>query len=105
MRNFLKKTKTAARVHLILAAVWLTMILPTLIWWKESVLWIGLMSCYALFAAHVASYQAADSAGVDDATHKKLNALADSLADFLEHSGYPGHANELRYTVGLEKDE
>jgi hypothetical protein len=105
MKNFLKDPKKAAKVHVTLAAFWLAMMIPTLILWKDSVLWVSLMSCYALVGAHVASLQAAAGAGVDQATHDKLNAIADALADFLAEAGYADHAKELRHTVGLEEQE
>ncbi len=34
------------------------MVIPTLIWWKESVLWVALMSLYANFEASAAAYEA-----------------------------------------------
>ncbi len=109
MLSFLKNPKTAAKVHLSLAAVWLVLIVPTVLLWPESVLWVALMSCYALMAAHLASYQAAASAGVDEATRLKLNAIADALAHFMENSdGYDDYlqpcVDELRRTVGIEKE-
>ena len=90
-----------------LAAVWLALIAPTVIFWPESVLWVALMSCYALMAAHLASYQAAASAGVDEATRLKLNAIAEALAYFMENSDGSNqylqpYVDELRKSVGLE---
>lgn len=34
--------------------VWALLILPTLLWWRESILWIALMSVWANFAAALA---------------------------------------------------
>jgi len=39
--------------------VWAAALLPTLIWWKESILWVAFMSLYANFATHWSSYQGA----------------------------------------------
>lgn len=47
------------RVHLILTAVWATLAIPTLLWWRESILWIAFMSLYANVAGHWSAYQAA----------------------------------------------
>lgn len=105
MRLFCKKNITAVKVHVTLAAVWSLMAIPTVLYWSKSVLWVGVMSCYALFIGHIASYQAASGAGVDQATHEKLNAIADALADFLAEAGHAEHARELRRTVGLELEE
>jgi len=93
---------------------------PTVLLWAESVLWVGLMSCYALFIGHISSYEAAASAGVDQETHDKLNAIADGLADLMlivsqllpddEDSSLAAikmqrDAKELRHVVGLEQDD
>lgn len=40
----------------------------------------------------------------DAAMHRKLNAIADALADLMEHE-HPGDARELRAAVGLELRE
>lgn len=49
----------AARLHLALTILWVTLAIPTLLWWRESVLWVALMSLYANVAGHWAAYQAA----------------------------------------------
>lgn len=53
------KAKRAARFHLVAAVTWFILTLPTLVWWKESILWVSLMSIYAIVIAHLAAYQAA----------------------------------------------
>jgi hypothetical protein len=49
----------SSRVHLVLVWVWLALLLPTLLYWRESIVWIVLMSWWANFASHWAAYQAA----------------------------------------------
>lgn len=47
-------------VHLVLAIVWggpLTV--ATVVWWKQSILWVALMSSYAIVIAHLAAYAGA----------------------------------------------
>jgi hypothetical protein len=111
MKNFFADSKSAAKVHITLAVVWLILIIPTVLFWAQSVLWVGIMSCYALFGAHLASYQAAASAGVDEATRRKLNAMAEALAHFMENSDTKDdpylqpHVDELREAVGLDEEE
>jgi hypothetical protein len=39
--------------------VWLGMIYPTVVFWKESILWIAIMSVWANVAGEFASYQGA----------------------------------------------
>jgi hypothetical protein len=91
------------------------MTIPTLLFWSQSVAVVLIYSLYALVVGHVASYQAANSAGVDEATHKKLNAIAEGLADLMEALECQAETDtiktklassiaELRSTVGLEDD-
>lgn len=98
----------STKLHITLTIVWVILMIPTFIWLKTSILWIGFMSCYALAVGHLSSYEAAASAGVDEATHKKLNAIAEGLADLMEV--LPGvdlkeDAAELKRVVGLEAKE
>lgn len=85
--------------------MWALLAIPGVLLWKESILFVIIVSIYANFVGHISSYQAAASAGVDQATHDKLNAIADALSDYLREQGYNDHANELRRTVGLEVDD
>lgn len=50
--------KQAAAVHYGMAAAWALMLIPTLLWWKESVLWVAAMSLYANFSSHLAAAKA-----------------------------------------------
>ncbi len=115
MRITFKSTK----LHLALTAVWVVLMWPTVTLWSESVLWVGIMSCYALAIGHISSYEAANSAGVDEATHRKLNALASGMADIMEAlivvmpstpegdqsvTKIQGDLVELREVVGLEDE-
>lgn len=50
---------TQRKFHLIATVVWGVAIVPTLLWWKESILWIALISCYANAAGHWAAYEGA----------------------------------------------
>lgn len=47
------------RVHLGLACLWAGLAVPTVLWWKESILWVALMSVYAVVVSHLAAYDAA----------------------------------------------
>lgn len=48
------------KLHLILTFVWAFAAIPTLIWWRESILWVAFMSLWANVASHWAAYQAAN---------------------------------------------
>lgn len=39
--------------------VWALLAVPTALWWKESILWVALMSLYANIGAHWSAYQGA----------------------------------------------
>jgi hypothetical protein len=49
----------AAWVHVVLAALWALALIPTLLWWRDSVLWVAAMSLYANFIGHVSAAQGA----------------------------------------------
>jgi hypothetical protein len=45
--------------HLVMTIVWALLIPPTLLWWRDSILWVALMSLYANLIGHWSAYQAA----------------------------------------------
>jgi hypothetical protein len=49
----------AARVHLALTVVWGALAVPTVLWWRESIVWVAFMSLYANIAGHWAAWEAA----------------------------------------------
>jgi uncharacterized membrane protein len=46
-------------IHFVLTITWIALLLPTILWWKESILWLALISVYANIATHWGGYQAA----------------------------------------------
>ncbi len=38
--------------------VWALLVVPTVVWWHNSILWIGFMSIYAIEATHFAAWRA-----------------------------------------------
>jgi hypothetical protein len=42
-----------------MTVIWAAMIPPTVLWWRESILWVALLSVYANFISHWGAYQAA----------------------------------------------
>ena len=46
------------RFHKWATVVWVLLAIPTLLIWRESVLWVALMSIWANVASHWAAYQA-----------------------------------------------
>jgi hypothetical protein len=53
MRTFLR------RYHLIMMGVWPVLAIPAVLWWKESIIFVILLSLYANFGADFSAYQAA----------------------------------------------
>ena len=108
MKKFLARHLEATKVHLALSGLWALLVIPGVTLWKESITFVVMVSIYANFVGHVSSYQAAKSAGVDEATRLKLNAIADALANFMENSEegtrLQSFVDELRRTVGIEKE-
>jgi hypothetical protein len=49
----------SSRYHLVATGVWLALAVPTLLWWRDSVLWVAVMSWYANVVSHWAAYQSA----------------------------------------------
>ncbi|EOH3029240.1 hypothetical protein [Klebsiella pneumoniae] len=47
------------RCHLVAAVMWVGLAVPSLIWWKDSVLWVILISIYANIVGHLSGYSAA----------------------------------------------
>jgi hypothetical protein len=45
------------RTHATLTVLWAAAAIPTLLWWKDSILWVSLMSLWANVAAHAAAWQ------------------------------------------------
>lgn len=45
-------------LHLSLAGVWAVLAVPTVLLWRDNILWVSLMSIYAIVVAHLSAYQA-----------------------------------------------
>lgn len=61
------------RFHLSMAYIWMLLIIPTLIWWKSSILWVASMSLYANFIGHWSAYQAARAERTADRAEGKAD--------------------------------
>lgn len=48
--------------HHYLAVLWALMLVPTLLWWKDSILWVAAMSLYANVASHWSAAEGANAA-------------------------------------------
>lgn len=56
------------RFHAAAALVWLALVVPTVLWWRESVPWLVFMSIYTIIIDHAGAWQAsrAESAANGD---------------------------------------
>ena len=57
--------KALRSFHLWVTIAWALLLVPTLLFWKESISWVVFMSLYANFVGHFSAWQAARS---EDAT-------------------------------------
>lgn len=58
IRQKFKDPKFMKKFHAALTLVWFLLVIPTVIFWAESVLWVALISCYANAVGHFSAYQA-----------------------------------------------
>lgn len=49
------------RFHLAATILWFILIPPSVIWWRDSITWVVIMSTWANFAAHFSAWQGARS--------------------------------------------
>lgn len=82
--------KSLAKFHLILALVWAMLTIPTLLWWKNSILWVSLMSIYAIVVSHLAAYSAAHA---EKAANNALNQSEEARQKTDEIAGDPRQAH------------
>jgi hypothetical protein len=62
-----------AKFHAVWTCIWFILIFVTVIWWRESVLWIALMSAWANFAAHLAGYQGSRAERATDTSEQAVS--------------------------------
>lgn len=49
----------SSKFHLIATIVWIILVIPTILWWLESLKWVVFMSIYAIIISHYGAYQSA----------------------------------------------
>jgi hypothetical protein len=70
------------RIQMGLTIAWAILLIPSVLWWKSSILWIIAMSCYANVAASGAAWMAAR--GDENAVGKSdLEPIRDALRTLL----------------------
>jgi hypothetical protein len=48
-----------ARFHFVMMILWALLAIPTVVLWKQSILWVAFMSLYANFVGHFSGWDAA----------------------------------------------
>lgn len=51
----------SSRLHKWATIAWMLLLIPTMLWWKNSITWVAVMSLYANVVGHWSAYQAARS--------------------------------------------
>lgn len=59
--NRLVGARTWKRIHWTLTIAWCVMAVPTLLWWRDSIVWVAFMSLYANVAGHWSAAQASEA--------------------------------------------
>jgi hypothetical protein len=54
------------RFHATATLTWVLLALPTVFWWRDSILWVALMSVWANVAGHFAGWQGARAEQAND---------------------------------------
>lgn len=57
MSNIRTTSERLENFNLIMTVVWVVLLAPTLIWWRNSIMWVLIVSLYANAAAHWSAYQ------------------------------------------------
>lgn len=81
-----------AHFHMTMTMVWAGLAVPTLLWWKESILWVALMSEYANTVGHWSSFQAAraEQNTVSNEQFDELMGELREMRDLIENLSSPG---------------
>jgi len=48
-----------SKLHITAAILWGLLAVPSILWWKDSILWVIFISLYANVATHLSGYEAA----------------------------------------------
>lgn len=56
--DLLRDPRVTGRFHACATFAWLVLVVPTLLLWRDSVLWVALMSVWANVAGHWSAWQA-----------------------------------------------
>jgi hypothetical protein len=58
-KQLLTDPDIAVRVHIYAFGVWVVLAVPSVLWWRSSILWVIFLSLYAIWVSHLSAVQAA----------------------------------------------
>lgn len=91
--------------HKYMTLLWALLLVPTLLWWRDSIVWVSVMSLYANFAGHWACYQASraeekvDDSKLEEAEQRAATTLPDDGGNGTDSSVLPGLDQTPRHVV------
>jgi len=97
----LAQPRTWVRIHATLALVWILLIPPAILWWRDSVAFIVMCSVYANFAGSVASWQSA-KADLNSPTREDLERVDRRVVALLRMSAIRGNRSGPAGDVSLD---
>lgn len=56
MFGWLNRPKTIRAINFWLTITWVFLAIPTVLWWKQSILWVAVASIYANVVSHYTAY-------------------------------------------------
>ncbi|WP_426506227.1 hypothetical protein [Serratia proteamaculans] len=59
------------KAHLFMSFLWVVLAIPSIMWWKDSVLWVIIISIYANIVGHLSGYTAARADEAAEQTEKE----------------------------------
>lgn len=68
--------------HLLFTWTWAVLLVPGLVWWSESIMWVIVMSTWANFAGHFAALEAVELSDED------VDRVAKATVKLLEQEGW-----------------
>ena len=93
--------RTWAKVHGVLTVTWALLMVPSLLFWQESVPWLVVMSCWANIAGSAASWQSA-KADRDAPTGEALERVDRRVVALLRMSAIRGNRSGPAGDVSLD---
>jgi 5-bromo-4-chloroindolyl phosphate hydrolysis protein len=76
--------------NLVATVVWVLLVVPSLLWWKESVLWVILISLWANIVSHFTGYMAGRSELSQKTGHNLTKSDMDWLRKHMEEKWNTG---------------